>query len=431
MRFPQVVLVKQHSDIPAITNVADVVRQEVARLNLQVKRGARIAIAVGSRGIDNHALIVRTLAEELKAWGAEPFIVPAMGSHGGASAEGQVMVLETLGITEKSTGVPIRSSMEVVQLGTTASGIPVFIDKTAAQADGIVLVHRVKAHTDFGGPIESGMMKLITIGLGKHKGAQIAHRFAVQRGFNQVIPVVARYVLKKIPVLFGMGLVENFYHETAVISAAKPENLEETEKELLRKAKTMMARIPFGRLDLVVVPEIGKTISGTGMDTNVVGRIYNVAEPEAEFPQYTRIVALDLADDTYGNAVGIGMADLATRRLVDKIDFKATAINCLTGACPEKGRIPITLDSAREVIAAALMICGPVEPEGVKMVWIKNTLELDQFYISRVLIPASVANPNLEILSDLMELPFDAEGNLAWITPCRTEHINLRNQAGI
>lgn len=416
MSFPQVALVKQHSDVPAIKNVADVVRQEVARLNLQVKCGARIAIAVGSRGIDNHVLVVRTLAEELKALGAEPFIVPAMGSHGGASAAGQVMVLETLGITEKSIGVPIRSSMEVILLGTTATGIPVFIDKMAAQSDGIVLVHRIKAHTDFDGPIESGLMKLITIGLGKHKGAQIAHRFAVQRGFNQVIPVVARYVLKKVPVLFGMGLVENFYHETTVIRAAKPECLEAIEIELLQESKEMMARLPFDSLDLVVVQEIGKKISGTGMDTNVVGRIYNVAEPEAEFPQYTRIVVLDLADDTYGNAVGIGMADLTTRRVVDKIDFKATAINCLTGACPEKGRIPITMESAREAIAAALMICGPVEAKDARMVWLKNTLELDQFYISRALIPEIAANPNLEMLSDFWELPFDTAGNLAWIT---------------
>ncbi len=417
MSFPKVVLVRQHSAIAAIQDIVAVVKQEFNALHLELKSGASIAIAVGSRGISNHALIIKTIVEEIKALGAKPFIVPAMGSHGGATAEGQVMVLETLGITEQSIGVPIRSSMEVVQIGITESGIPVLVDKIAIESDGIVLVHRVKAHTDFEGPIESGLMKLITIGLGKHKGAQTAHRFAVKRGFNLVIPVVARYVLQNAPILCGIGLVENFYHETAIVKAMKPENLEEAEKALLREAKKMMARIPFDILDVVVVQEIGKKISGTGMDTNVVGRIYNVAEPEAPFPQYTRIVALDLANDTYGNAIGIGMADLTTRQLVDKIDFKTTAINCLTGAAPEKGRIPIALESARAAIAAAFTICGPAEPEEARMVWIKNTLELDQFYISQALIPEISANPNVEVLTDLMELPFDAEGNLSWAIP--------------
>jgi hypothetical protein len=416
MSFPKMVLVRQPFVKTAIPDIVAVVEQEFMDLHLEVKSGANIAIAVGSRGIANHALIIKTIAEELKALGAKPFIVPAMGSHGGATAEGQIMVLETLGITEQSIGIPIRSSMAVVQLGTTASGIPVFLDKIAFESDGIVLVHRVKAHTDFDGPIESGMMKLITIGLGKHKGAQLAHQFAVKRGFNQVIPVVARYVLQNAPILCGIGLVEDFYHETAIIKAVKPEKLEETEQALLREAKKMMARIPFKTLDVLVVQEIGKKISGTGMDTNVVGRIYNVAEQEAEFPKYTRIVVLDLADDTYGNAVGIGMADLTTRRLVDKIDFTATAVNCLTGACPEKGRVPIAMDTAREAIAAALMVCGPAEPEEVKMVWIKNTLELDQFYISRSLLPEISNNPKLEILSNLVDLPFDAAGNLVWKT---------------
>lgn len=417
MRFPRMALVKQSSDIPAIEDVVTVVRQEIAALNLKPPGQARIAIAVGSRGISNHALVVKTIADELKALGTKPFIVPAMGSHGSATAEGQIMVLETLGITEKNMGVPICSSMEVVQLGITATGIPVLIDKIAFESDGIVLVHRVKAHTDFDGAIESGMMKLITIGLGNHQGAQMAHRFAVQRGFNQVIPVVARFVLQKAPVLFGLGLVENFYHKTAIIKAAKPDQLEETEKELLREAKRMMARIPFATLDVVIVQEIGKKISGTGMDTNVVGRMYNVAEPEAEFPKYTRIVALDLAEDTYGNAVGIGMADLTTRRLVDKIDYKATAINCLAGSAPEKGRVPITMESDKDAITAALMLCGPVTQENARMVWIKNTLELEQFYISEALLPEIRGNPNIEVIAGLAMLPFAADGNLSWKLP--------------
>ncbi|QDR79173.1 lactate racemase domain-containing protein [Sporomusa termitida] len=414
MKFPRVVLVRQRSDVPALQDMAAVVKQEIAGLNLAVTAGARIAIAVGSRGIANHALIVRAVAEELQRLGAEPFIVPAMGSHGGATAEGQVMVLATLGITAESIGVPIRSSLEVVRIGTTESGIPVLIDKIAMEADGIVLVHRVKAHTDFIGPVESGLMKLITIGLGNHQGAQTAHRFAVKRGFNNVIPVVARYVLQTAPVLFGLGIVENFYHETAIIKAAIAADIEKSEQHLLQAAKQMMAVIPFATLDVVIVQQIGKQISGTGMDTNVVGRIYNAAEPEAEFPQYTRIVALDLADDSYGNAVGIGMADLTTRRLVAKIDFKATAINCLTGAAPEKGRVPIALESDKEAIAAALMICGPTAPEAARLVWIKNTLELEHFYLSEALLPELAGNPKLAVLSALAELPFDGDGNLVW-----------------
>jgi len=414
MSFPKVALVRQFSTIPAIKDVVAAVKQEIAGMNLKLASGARIAIAVGSRGISNHALVVKTVVKELRALGAKPFIVPAMGSHGGATAEGQVMVLETLGITEESIGAPIRSSMEVIQIGTTDSGIPVLIDKNAMESDGIVLVHRVKAHTDFDGLIESGMMKLITIGLGKHKGAQMAHRYAVKRGFNNVVPVIARYVLKNAPILFGLGLVENFYHETAIIKAANSAILENVEQKLLQESKKMMARIPFDTLDVVVVQELGKTISGTGMDTNVVGRIYNVAEPEAEFPKYTRIVALDLANNTYGNAVGIGMADLTTQRLVNKIDFKVTAINCLTGACPEKGRIPLTMDSDKEAIAAALTICGPIEPKDARLVWVKNTLELDYFYISEALISEINENTNLKVMSNFTEFPFDDEGNLAW-----------------
>lgn len=414
MSFPKVALVHQTSPTTAIKDVVAVVKQEIAGLHLKLPNGARIAIAVGSRGISNHALIVKTVVEELRNLGAKPFIVPAMGSHGGATAEGQIMVLETLGITEKSIGAPIQSSMEVIQVGVTDCGIPVLIDKIAAESDGIVLLHRVKAHTDFNGPIESGMMKLITIGLGNHKGAQMAHRFAVKRGFNNVIPVVARFVLQHAPIIFGMGLVENFYHDTAIIKAVIPEELQKVEQELLRESKKMMARIPFDTLDVVIVQEIGKKISGTGMDTNVVGRIYNVAEPEAEAPKYTRIVALDLANDSYGNAVGIGMADLTTRKLVEKIDFKSTAINCLTGAAPEKARIPITMDSDREAIAAALTICGPVNPGNARIVWIKNTLELEQFYISEALIPEITDKPNIKIVTELQELPFDIDGNLTW-----------------
>lgn len=414
MRFPKVALVKQHSDVAAVKNVALLVEQEIDGLKLKLKSGSRIAIAVGSRGIANYAVVVKSVAEKLKSMGAEPFIVPAMGSHGSATAEGQVMVLKTQGITETTVGVPIRSSMEVVQIGTTASEIPVLIDKIAAESDGIVLINRVKAHTDFDGLIESGMMKLMVIGLGKHKGAQTAHRFAVKLGFNNVIPVIARTILKNAPILFGVGLVENFYHETSIVKATKPEVLEETERKLLKESKKLMARIPFETLDVVVVQEIGKKISGTGMDTNVVGRIYNIAEPEAEFPQYTRIVALDLAADTYGNAIGIGMADLTTRRLVNKIDFKATAINCLTGSVPEKGRVPIAMDTDREAIGNALLICGPGEPENARLVWIKNTLELDKFYISESLISEIHGNPNLELISGLIDLPFATNGNLAW-----------------
>ena len=359
MSFPKVVLVKQTSDVPAIADVAAAVKREIAELDLTVKSGAQIAIAVGSRGITDIAVIVKTIVDELKNLGAKPFIVPAMGSHGGATAEGQIMVLETLGVTENFVGAPIRSSMEVVQLGTTESGIPVFVDKNAVESDGIVVVNRVKAHTDWDGPTESGMLKLMTIGLGKQKGAQTAHKFAVKYGFKNVIPVVGRYVLEHAPVLFGVGLVENFYHQQAIIKAIKPELLEETEKALLVESKKLMARIPFDTLDVLVIQEIGKKISGTGMDTNVIGRIYLSSEPEPDLPQYTEIVALDLADGSYGNATGIGLADFTTRRLVNKMDVKATNINCVAGACPARARVPITEKTDGEAIANALLICGP------------------------------------------------------------------------
>ncbi|MDP3047292.1 MAG: lactate racemase domain-containing protein, partial [Chloroflexota bacterium] len=329
--YPDVALVEQHINTPRVADVPGAIRAEMARLGVseRVRPGMRVAITAGSRGITGIAAILATVIGELKRLGAEPFIVPCMGSHGGATAQGQVAVLHSLGVTEEAVGCPIRSSMDTVQIGETEQGIPVLIDSLAAGADGIVAVNRIKAHTEYTGPVESGWMKMLTIGLGKHQGALMAHRNAVQIAYREAIVAVAREIIRRAPLLFGLGLVENAYDQTAEVVAAWPQQFEETEKALLQRAKSLMPRLPFQRLDILVVDEIGKEISGSGMDPNVIGRRMVFGEPEPPGPSIIRIVARDLSENTYGSGIGIGLADFTTQRLVDKLDHRPTYINCL------------------------------------------------------------------------------------------------------
>jgi len=411
---PHVALVEQHIETPRVDNVPEAIRDEMARLDVakKVRPGMAIALTAGSRGINGIPTILATVAGELKRAGAEPFIVPSMGSHGGATADGQLHVLHTLGVTEEAVGCPIRASMETVQIGRTPEGIPVHMDRLAAGADGIVVVNRVKAHTDYSGPVESGLMKMLTIGLGKHLGALTAHRHAILLGYATVIASVGREVIRRAPLLFGLGVIENAYDETAAVVASWPHDFEATDRALLERAKQIMPRLPFERLDVLIVDEMGKEISGTGMDTNVVGRRMNLSEPALASPHITRIVVRDLSARTYGSAIGIGLADFTTQRLVDKMDRQPTYINCLTANAPENGRIPMIGATDREAVDWAFLTCGAVEPADVRLTRILNTLHLERFYASEALRSEIEANQRLKIVSAWEPLAFDPTGAL-------------------
>jgi len=396
------------ADIPAA------VRASMAKARLPVKAGDTVAVGAGSRGVANIAIIVRAVVDYLKDLGAKPFVFPAMGSHGGAVAEGQLEILEHYGITEATMGCPLRASMDVVQVGE-ALGMPVWCDRIASEASWIGIVNRVKPHTDFKGSIESGLFKMMTIGLGKYRGATQYHRANVNHGYETVITAVGREMLAKARIGFGLGVVENGYDETAVVEAFNAGDLEAGERLLLKSAREWMARLPFGHIDVLVVEEIGKNISGSGMDTNVIGRPSNPHEPFPADPKILWIVALDLTEDSGGNATGIGNADFTTRRLADKIDWKKTAINTLTACAPNGAKLPLTFDSDREAVESALGCIGLTEPEQARVIRIKNTLMIAEIECSEAFLPDIQKRPDLEIVGEARPLPFDAAGQLVSI----------------
>jgi hypothetical protein len=415
MNLPKMHRIRQKLNPPVVADVAAAVRAEIDGLRLgdRVKPGARVAVTGGSRGVANIATILKTTCECLTALGAKPFIVPAMGSHGGATAEGQLKVLARYGVTPDSMGVPILSCMETVEIGRMSWGLPVLVDRNACEADQIVLVNRVKPHTNFRAHVESGLMKMLVIGLGKHQGALLAHRAAVDVGLDRMVPEVARYSLSKLPVLFGLGTVENVRHQTARVKAMLPERLEETEAQLLQEAWTLLGRIPFEFLHLLIVDELGKEISGTGMDPNVLGRLYFAPNEEPKSPRYIRILVRDLTEKTAGNAVGMGLADFSTRRLANKINFQYTYTNALTGLSPMRSKMPIIFETDKEAIEGALKTIGLTEPPDAKVARIKNTLDLESLYVSDALLPEVRERPELEILSGPHPLEFTAQGDLA------------------
>jgi hypothetical protein len=353
------------------------------------------------------------LVEELKALGLEPFLVPAMGSHGGGVAQAQQGIIESYGVTEQYTDAPIRASMETVQVGQTEDGVPVFFDKYAYEADHVAVVGRVKPHTDFVGEIESGLHKMMLIGLGKHKGAALYHQAIVQYSFDRIIRSVGQTVIDQCGVLLGLGLVENQYDNTALIKGVAPEEFVEREKELLILAKKWMPRLPFDQVDLLVVDEMGKNISGAGMDTNVVGRkFHDNHAAEKEYPKVTRIYVRGLTEETHGNASGIGTAEYAHKKLVDAIDLEATNINCMTGNHPSGAQIPIYFETDRIGLDAALKTVGFMEPEDTKVVRIHNTLDLGELLVSEAYLKEVENREDLSILEPVKDMEFDANNDL-------------------
>ena len=374
--------------------------------------GQTVAITAGSRGIGNIDVITREIINCLKQIGADPFIVPSMGSHGGATAEGQTEVLRHYGITETAMGAPIKSSMEVVPVGHTDEGLPVYIDKIASQADHIIVVNRIKTHTDFEAPIESGLMKMIAIGLGNQEAADKYHLDFVNNGYYSVITSVARKVLEKCKITFGVGIVENQKEETEIIQLIPADSFEKTEEELLLKSKQLFPRIPLSPVGLLIVDKMGKTYSGTGMDQNVIARSTASIHNVPSFPKIARIFVRDLALASNGNASGIGNADFTTQRLVDKIDIDASYVNVITAVGTELIRIPLHFKTDREVIDTAGKVIPGFTAEKARVVRIKNTLDLEERLISEAMIPEAEQIENLLIIGSPKPTEFNEEGNL-------------------
>jgi hypothetical protein len=410
--IPKMIRARQQFSVTEVQDVAQTLREEMRKPNIleHVQNGMRIAIAVGSRGMADLPLIVRTVVEELKACDALPFVVPAMGSHGGATAEGQKVVLANLGVTEESVGCPIYSSMDVIECGKLEMGLPVMMDKLAYEADGIVVINRIKAHNAFSGPIESGLSKMITIGLGKQKGADSAHAFGFTR-MTEIILEMTRIKLEKAPFLFGVGTVENSYDRIAKIVAVRPEEIIETDEKLLIEAKANLPKILLQPIDVLIVDQIGKEFSGGGMDPHTIGRASTTCVTPAAIPP-SRMVALDVTDRSHGNCCGMGLADLTTRRLFNKIDFDFTYANILTSTATPSGRIPLIMESDRLAIQGAIKTCGVYDLSKLRMVRIPNTLHLDEIFISEALLCEAKQHPNISLLSQPEELVFDNSGNL-------------------
>lgn len=379
--LPPMAPVRIAFDAPAITDIPGIVRKQFAASGVSFQSGEKIAVCCGSRGIANIATVTKTLIEELRKLGVEPFIVPAMGSHGGATAEGQQEVLESYGISESGVGAPVRSSMETVSLNSGSLPHPLFMDRNAFEADGVILVNRVKPHTDFRGPIESGLMKMAVIGLGKRDQAETMHAFGVP-GLRDMIVPAARQILATGKIRMGIGIVENARDETMELKAVSAAELEKEEEKLLRTAHASMPRLPLDDIDVLIVDEIGKDISGCGMDTNIIGRMRIAGEPEPERPRIRRIVCTDLTPASHGNAIGIGLADLMTQRLADKIDRDATNANLFTSTFLERGMLPPALPTTAEAVEWALKTCNLKNIDRARVVRIRNTLKLEQMWVS-------------------------------------------------
>jgi len=413
--YPTIFRVRQKFEAQRVEDIPTTVENELARLQLsnKVKPGQTVAITAGSRGIANIAKIIHATVKHFQKLGAQPFIVPAMGSHGGGTAEGQAELLAGYGITETTMGCPVKASMETVVVCQAEEGFPVHFDKFAYGADHVCVVGRIKPHTGFVGDIESGLMKMMLIGLGKHEGAKIYHRAIMNYSFGQIVRSVAREVLSKCRVVCGLGIVENAYDQTALLKAVAPNEFEDREKELLILAKQWNPRLPFKTAHVLLVDQIGKNISGAGMDTNVIGRKYNDhVAMENEWPKIKRICVRDLTDATHGNATGIGMSEFCRTRVVEKTDIKITRINCLTGGHPTAAMLPLDYATDRLMLDTALPTIGLIEPPQSQLMWIHNTLDVAEVECSSAYWNEAKSREDLTVLCEPRPMPFDSAGNL-------------------
>lgn len=411
--LPKMVKVKQNFCRDSIKkeNVASVVNKELSReqIKREIKPGMRVAITCGSRGIANIAIMIKAMVDFVKECGAVPFVFPAMGSHGGATDAGQRQVLASYGVTEDYLGCPVLSSMQTKQIGETEDGIPVFIDKNAAEADAVLLCNRVKAHTAFQGPYESGLMKMCTIGMGKQHGAEFCH----ESGFKNMavnVPKIARVILKNVNVVAGIAVIENAFDQTYKIVGLTNAEIPEKEPELLIEAKKMMGKILFESTDVLVVDRIGKNISGDGMDPNVTGRALTPYVKSGINAQ--NIAVLDLTEETHGNANGIGLADVTTKRLVNKMDVDISYPNAVTSTELKGVKIPLYVENDKEAVQLAIRACNEIDKKAPRVIRIQDTMNLEYIYISEAMVEEAKRNPNLEIVGEPEEWSFNEQGNL-------------------
>ena len=415
MTFPRIYLVKQEFPDRGIKDIAKEVQWQLQEADFaaKVKRGAKIAIGVGSRGIAQIAVIVKAVVDYWKDNGCNPFVFPAMGSHGAATSEGQAAVLAHYGIFPEAIGCPVISSLDVMPMGRTPEGIETYMDRSAFESDAVMLVGRVKWHTDFNGKIESGLCKMTAIGLGKFAGAQQYHGFGHRIGLEQVIRSVFKQIAKSGKILGGIAILEDANHSTAQLTALYAENFLKMDEKLLALVKTWAGRIPVNALDILVLDEIGKDISGTGMDTKVVNRstmaYYNCY---ANAPKVERIFIKDLSKLSGGNALGMGLADIVTDRLIGKVDWSSTYINGLSSSILASTRTPIHFPTDRECLEKLVPTVGKTGSRELTIGWIQNTMNLRLMALSENLLPEISGNPAIKILSQATELPFDPDGNL-------------------
>ena len=415
VQLPDMALVHQRFPDWSLPDPAAELVHELGRTGIraQVRPGMKVAVTAGSRGLDAYVPLLRQLITTLKEMGAQPFVVPAMGSHGGATAEGQKDLLNGYGITEEAMGAPIHSSMEVAQVAATPEGDPVWMDKRAAQADGIVLFNRVKPHTGFRGRYESGLLKMAAVGLGKQKGAEIVHAGG-PGAMAERVELFGTLAIKHAPILFGVATVENACDRVCAVKALTVGEIFRREPELLERAKALLPRIFFEDLDVLVVDRIGKNISGPGMDPNVT----HTYLPDATIPQMLRdkrarrVIVLDLTKETHGAAMGIGMADITTRRVAEKLDPESTYPNCLTSGVTASAKLPMFFENDRLAIQAAVRTLSASDGSGMRMVRIQDTLHLGEIWISQALLPQALGHPDVEVLSPTVPMAFDAQGNL-------------------
>ncbi len=414
LEYPKFGLVRQKFPETILSDPRTLVRSELERTDLlaPIQRGDKVLITAGSRGIESMQAVLRTLIAAVQKKGGEPFLYSAMGSHGRGDAAGQVEVLRHLGLTEASLGAPVYAGLELVEIDRVLDSVPVYADRAAVNADHILIVNRVKEHTEYLGETESGILKMAVVGFGRQLGAESMHKLAVNISYYRAIHLIAASLFKNLKILGALALLEGHLNQLRRVEALRPDEVFAREPVLLQEAKLFKPKLPFEELDILLIDEIGKEISGAGMDTKVVGRIMNIYERECETPKITRIIVRDLSETTGGNATGIGLADYTTRRAVEKIDFEATALNCVTAAAPEKGRIPLAYGSDREALEAAFKTIGLWTPEQVRVAWIANTRDLEVLALSSALLEGRCRELEVYSGAGLFDLPYDASGNL-------------------
>jgi hypothetical protein len=408
INFPKIRCIQQNIATPSIKNIKASLKKKLDNYGLKsfIDAGDSVALTASSRGINNQALILKILIKYLKNLDAKPFVIPAMGSHGGATAAGQLRILKEYNITEKTLGCPIKASMEVVKLGDSDLGFAVYLDKQAALADKIIVINKIKTHSKFVGKIESGLCKMCLMGLGKHKGAKLYHQLIEHYSWPKILESIIKVVIKKAPIICGIGLVQNSQNQIAEIHILHPDEFFPKEPGLLERYKTLMGKIPFKDIDLLIVDEMGKNIFGTGMDTTITGR-----KPSSPMNVQWLFVR-DLTEETHGNAQGIGLADFTTKRLVDKINFSETYMNALTAYRTDSPKIPIYLSNDYQILKKISNLANMEDPLQFRLIWIKNTLDLSRMFASEYFFKQVESQENLTFIGMPESLEFDSDGFL-------------------